>query len=158
MSVEKVPFTKEGYERLSKELDRLKSVERPKVISDIAEARAHGDLSENAEYSAAKEHQGIIEARIADLEDKIGRANVVDFTNDPSDRVRFSAWVTVEDETTGDEKSYRIVSDLEADLENGLISISSPIARALMGKSVDDVVEVHAPKGKIEYLITGVRY
>ena len=153
-----VPFTPEGYNKLRAELEQLRSVERHKIIAEIAEARAHGDLSENAEYAAAKEKQGFIEGRIADLEDKLGRAQVIDLEGEESELVRFSAWVTVEDEDSGDSKTYRIVGDLEADLKIGLISLSSPIARALIGKKVDDVVQVKAPKGTLEYLITEVRY
>jgi transcription elongation factor GreA len=152
-----VPFTEEGYARLSKELDALKRVERPKIISEIAEARAHGDLSENAEYHAAREKQGFVEARIADLEDKISRGKVIKYT-DTSEAVRFGAWVTVMDEDSGEEKTYRVVGELEADLEKGLISLSSPIARALLGKKPDDVVAIKVPKGTVEYQIRDVRY
>lgn len=152
-----VPFTREGYQRLKVELDHLKSIERPKVIQEIAEARAHGDLSENAEYAAAREKQGFIEARIADLDDKLSRAQVIEYDEGVNDKVRFGAWVTVADED-GKQKDYRIVGDLEADLEKGLISMSSPIARALMGKREGDLVEVSAPKGITEYTIEAVRY
>jgi transcription elongation factor GreA len=154
---ETVPFTREGYRRLKVELDQLKSVERPKVIQEIAEARAHGDLSENAEYAAAREKQGFIEARIADLDDKLSRAQVIEYDDTVNNQVRFGAWVTVADED-GKQKHYRIVGDLEADLERGLISMSSPIARALMGKREGDLVEVRAPKGTAEYTIEAVRY
>lgn len=154
---ETVPFTREGYRRLKVELDQLKSVERPKVIQEIAEARAHGDLSENAEYAAAREKQGFIEARIADLDDKLSRAQVIEYEDTVNNQVRFGAWVTVADED-GKQKHYRIVGDLEADLERGLISMSSPIARALMGKREGDLVEVRAPKGTAEYTIEAVRY
>lgn len=154
---ETVPFTREGYRRLKVELDQLKSVERPKVIQEIAEARAHGDLSENAEYAAAREKQGFIEARIADLDDKLSRAQVIEYEDTVNNQVRFGAWVTVADED-GKQKHYRIVGDLEADLERGLISMSSPIARALMGKREGDLVEVRAPKGTTEYSIEAVRY
>jgi transcription elongation factor GreA len=154
---ETVPFTREGYRRLKVELDQLKSVERPKVIQEIAEARAHGDLSENAEYAAAREKQGFIEARIADLDDKLSRAQVIEYDDTVNNQVRFGAWVTVADED-GKQKNYRIVGDLEADLERGLISMSSPIARALMGKREGDLVEVRAPKGTSEYTIEAVRY
>ena len=114
MATETIPFTREGYDRLKKELDELKTVERPKVITEIAEARAHGDLSENAEYHAAREKQGFIEARIADLDDKLSRAEVVESSGENGDLVRFGAWVTLEDEEDGKEKSYRIVGELEA--------------------------------------------
>ena len=157
MPTEMIPFTQEGYDRLKKELDQLKSVERPKVISEIAEARAHGDLSENAEYHAAKEKQGFVEARIARLDDEISRAQVIVYDTNPN-QVRFGAFVTVAEEESGQVKTYRIVGELEADVEAGKISTSSPIARALMGKRLDDLVEVRAPRGVIEYTVTEIRY
>ena len=153
-----VPFTRDGFVRLKEELTKLKSVERGKVIEEIAEARAHGDLSENAEYHAAKDKQGFIEARIAELDDKISRAQVIEYNSDLPEDVRFGAHVSVQDEATGTAKRYQIVGDIEADIAQGKISMSSPIARALMGKRVDDIVEVKAPKGTIEYLITAVDY
>lgn len=158
MATETVPFTREGYQRLKAELDFLKSVERPKIIKEIAEARSHGDLSENAEYHAAKERQGFIEGRIADLDDKISRAQVIEPTDDNEDRVRFGAWVTVTDEESGEAKTYRIVGDLEADIQQGMISLSSPLARALLGKQVGALVEVRVPKGIVEYSVSEVRY
>lgn len=158
MATETVPFTREGFQRLKIELDQLKSVERPKIIREIAEARSHGDLSENAEYHAAKEKQGFIEARIADLDDKLSRAQVIELESGKEDRVKFGAWVTVTDEESGDEKTYRIVGDLETDLEKGLISHASPIGRALMGKQAGDVIEVHVPKGTVEYAVNEIRY
>jgi transcription elongation factor GreA len=156
--METVPLTPEGYEQLKAELDQLKSVERHKVIADIAEARAHGDLSENAEYHAAKEKQGWVEGRIKDLDDKLSRAQVIHPEGQSKDKVSFGAWVTVCDEESGQDKTYRIVGDLEADSQKGKISISSPLARALLGKKLDDLVEFKAPKGVIEYSITEVRY
>ncbi len=159
MATEMVPFTKEGLEKLKTELEHLKQFERPKVIREIAEARAHGDLSENAEYSAAKEKQGFIEGRINELEDKTSRAQVIDPSESADHtQVRFGAWVTVAEEETGDAKTYRIVGDLEADLERGMVSLSSPIARALMGKREGDLIEVRAPKGTVEYTISEVRF
>ena len=160
MSEELIPFTKEGYDVLQSELVNLKSVERPKVIREIAEARSHGDLSENADYSAARERQGFVEARIKDLEAQLSRANVLDFSNDPSalSSVRFGAKVALEDLESGTKKTYKIVGDLEADLKEGKISLSSPIAKALLGKKLHDVVEVQAPKGNIEYSILGISY
>jgi transcription elongation factor GreA len=159
MATETVPFTREGYARLKGELEHLKSFERPKIIREIAEARAHGDLSENAEYAAAKEKQGFIEGRIADLDDKISRAQIIEYDNgDVGDRVKFGAFVTVSDTDSGDSKTFRIVGDLEADLEKGMISLSSPMARGLMGKSTGDLVEVTVPKGVIEYEVTEVRF
>ena len=158
MATETVPFTKEGYARLKIELDHLKSVERPRIIVEIAEARAHGDLSENAEYAAAKEKQGFIEGRIADLDDKISRAQVIEYGDELDDRIKFGAWVNMTDEETGSNKTLRIVGDIEANLENGQISLSSPIARALLGKRTGDIVEVTVPKGVVEYCINEVRY
>lgn len=155
---DQVPLTKEGYETLHLELDRLKKKERPQISKEIEEARAHGDLKENAEYHAAREKQSFIEGRIADLEDKLARAQVIDLSGQSVDVVRFGAYVTVSDELSGEEKTYRIVGDLEADLTQGKISVSTPIARALMGKSVDEPVVVNAPKGKIEYVVTDIRY
>lgn len=160
MAEELIPFTQEGYDALSAELKKLKSEDRPKVILDIAEARSHGDLSENAEYSAAREKQGFIEGRINELEAQLSRANVLDFSNDPAAReqVRFGAKVTVLDENSGEKKVLKVVGDLEADIRQNKISISSPIAKALLGKKLDDIVEVQAPKGLIEYTITGISY
>ncbi len=158
MATETVPFTKEGYLRLKAELDQLKSVERPKIIREIADARAHGDLSENAEYHAAKEKQGFIEARIADLDDKLSRAQVIEFAGSTDPIVKFGALVTVEEEESGDTKTFQIVGDLEADLERGMISLSSPMARALIGKREGDFVEVNVPKGVVEYSVMSVRF
>ncbi len=157
-TVEQVPLTKEGYEALHIELEKLKKIDRPHVIKDIAEARSHGDLKENAEYAAARERQGFVEGRIADLEDKLARAAVIDLTGQDISTVKFGAYVSVCEEESGEEKTYRIVGDVEADLERGRISINTPIARALMGKSIEDLVEVNAPKGKIEYTITDIKY
>jgi transcription elongation factor GreA len=160
MAEELIPFTKDGYHILQDELHRLKHVDRPKVIQDIADARAHGDLSENAEYHAARERQGFIEGRIAELEGNLSRANIIDFSADADavNQVRFGAFVTVQDENTGDQKTYRVVGDLEADITKNRISLSSPIARALLGKRIDDTIEVNAPKGAVEYVITEIRY
>jgi transcription elongation factor GreA len=158
MVTEGIPFTKKGFEELRNELHRLKTIERPKVIQDIAEARAHGDLSENAEYAAAREKQGMIEARINDLDDKLSRANVIDFSTAKPDNVKFGAHVTLTDEDSGDEKTYQIVGDLEADISRNRISLSSPIARAMLGKKIDDLVEVQAPKGLVEYIISNIHY
>ena len=155
---EQVPLTPEGYARLKQELENLRSKERPNVIAEIAEARSHGDLRENAEYHAAKEKQGMIEGRIAELEDKLGRANVIDPKIGPAGKVRFGARVTICDEDSGEEKTYQIVGDLEANLEQGKISMSSPIAKALMGRNIDDSVEIRVPKGVIEYAITEISY
>lgn len=159
MATDTVPFTREGFQKLRSELDQLKQVERPKVIREIAEARAHGDLSENAEYAAAKERQGFVEGRIADLEDKLSRAQVIEYDIGASSaQIKFGAFVTVMDEESGDTKTYRIVGDLEADLERGMISLSSPLARALLGKREGDIIEARVPKGMIEYAVKEVRY
>ena len=151
--MERVPMTVEGYKALETELQRLKSQERPRIIQAIAEARAHGDLSENAEYHAAKEAQGMNEAKVAELEDKLGRADVIDPTKLSGDSVKFGATVALVDEDTEEEVTYKLVGDLEADVKSGKVSISSPIARALIGKAVGDVVEVTTPKGSISYEI-----
>lgn len=153
-----VPFTKQGYEALKQELQQLKSVERPKVIEEIATARGHGDLKENAEYHAAREKQSFIEGRISMLDDRLARANIIDFSEDSPDTVKFGAFVTVEDQETGESKEYRIVGDLEADITKNLISLESPIARALLGKRMDDLVEIKVPKGVIEYMVNNIRY
>lgn len=153
-----IPLTRQGYEALTEELNRLKSVERPKIIEEIAAARAHGDLKENAEYHAAREKQGFIEGRITILEDSLSRANVIDFSDQKTQDVRFGAWVTLEDEENGDVKRFRVVGDLESDIEKGLISLASPLARAVMGKKVDDDVTVKAPKGEVCYIITDVSF
>jgi transcription elongation factor GreA len=154
-----IPLTVRGVEQLKQELLRLKSVERHAVIRAIAEARAQGDLSENAEYDAAKDKQGFIEGRIAELESKLAAAQVIDpSTLDADGRVVFGATVDLEDEDSGAKATYQIVGDDEADLKQGLISISSPIARALIGKEAGDIAEVVAPGGTRSYEIVGVRY
>ena len=154
-----IPLTRRGAEKLRDELARLKSVERHAVIQAIAEARAQGDLSENAEYEAAKDKQGFIEGRIQDIEGKLAAAQIIDPADiDGEGRVVFGATVALEDEGSGAAVTYQIVGDDEADLKQGLISISSPIARALIGKSAGDVAEVQAPGGVRSYEIVGVRY
>ncbi|MEK0418667.1 MAG: hypothetical protein RI949_2673 [Pseudomonadota bacterium] len=154
-----IPLTRRGAEKLKEELHRLKSVERHAVIQAIAEARAQGDLSENAEYDAAKDKQGFIEGRILELEAKLAAAQVIDpSTLDADGRVVFGATVDLEDQDSGGRVTYQIVGDDEADLKLGLISISSPIARALIGKSEGDVADVQAPGGVKSYEIVGVRY
>ncbi|MDB5784615.1 transcription elongation factor GreA [Caballeronia mineralivorans] len=154
-----VPLTKRGAALLRDELQRLKSVERPAVVNSIAEARAQGDLSENAEYDAAKEKQGFIEGRIAEIESKLAGAQVIDPTAVEADgRVIFGATVELEETATGDIVTYQIVGDDEADIDHGLISISSPIARALIGKSEGDVASVQAPSGARAYEIITVKY
>ena len=156
MSMERVPMTVEGHAVLEAELQRLKSEERPRIIQAIAEARAHGDLSENAEYHAAKEAQGMNEAKVAELEDKLGRADVIDPATLSGDSVKFGATVHLEDEDTEEEVSYKIVGEMEADVRAGKVSITSPIARALIGKTVGDSVEVTTPGGARSYEILKV--
>ena len=156
--MQKIPMTAEGHQALDEELKHLKSVERPAVIQAIAEAREHGDLSENAEYHAAKERQGWIEGRVQELEDKIARAQVIDTTKMGGETVKFGATVTVLDEDTENESTYKIVGDDEADVKSGKISLSSPIARALINKETGDVVEVNAPGGVKSYEIMGVEW
>jgi transcription elongation factor GreA len=153
-----IPFTAEGLGELAAELKRLKEKERPQIIQDIAEARAHGDLSENAEYHAAREKQGFVEARINELESSLSRATVVDTAAQSADVVRFGAYVKLIDQETDEERLVRIVGDLEADIAQNKISLGSPLARALMGKQVDDLVQLVVPAGEKEYLITGIRY
>ena len=145
--MDSVHMTSEGYKNLEVELRRLKTVERPEGSKAIAEAREHGDLSENAEYHAAKETQSFIEGRVAEIEDKLRRAQVIDVSKLSGDRVQFGATITLADEETNEEISYQIVGIDEADVESGRISISSPLARALINKEVNDVVEVMAPGG-----------
>ncbi len=154
----KIPMTAAGHQALDDEMKHLKTVERPAVIAAIAEAREHGDLSENAEYHAAKERQGYIEGRLAELEDKLARAQVIDVAKLGGDQVKFGATVTVYDEDTEEESTYQVVGDDESDVKSGKISISSPIARALINKEVGDVVEVNAPGGLKSYEIVTVKW
>ncbi len=155
----KFPITLRGAEKLREELKRLKTVERPSVVAAIAEARSHGDLSENAEYDAAKERQGFIEGRIAEVEGKLGNAQIIDPASlDADGRVVFAATVELEDIEGGQTVTYQIVGDDEADLKQGMISLNSPVARALIGKYAGDVAEVHTPGGRREYEILDVRY
>ncbi|MDD3517587.1 MAG: transcription elongation factor GreA [Chromatiales bacterium] len=155
----KVPLTIRGAEKLKAELQRLKTEARPRVIEAIAEARAHGDLKENAEYHAAREQQSFIEGRIKEIEAKLSNAQVIDVTTLPqSGKVVFGTTVVLADEDSGDEVTYQIVGDDEADIKEGLISVSSPIARALIGKEQGEVVTVRAPGGDKDYEIVEVRY
>ena len=156
--MEKFPLTKVGYNLLEAELKNLKGVERPNIIAAISEARAQGDLSENAEYSAAKEKQSFIEGRIQDLEAVLSRAQVIDVPSIKSNVIRFGATVLVADEDTDAEKSYQIVGDYEADIEKNKISLSSPLAKALIGKEVGDVAEFRAPSGNKSFEIIEVKY
>ena len=154
--MEKVPFTKHGLELIKAELNKLKSEDRPAVIKAISEAREHGDLSENAEYHAARDRQSFIEGRLAELEDVISRSEVIDPAKLTGKTVTFGTVVMVADEETDEEKSYSIVGPYETDLERGLISTSSPIAKSLIGKSVGDSVEVDTPGGQKSYEIIGI--
>ncbi|HEY2710523.1 MAG TPA: transcription elongation factor GreA [Caulobacteraceae bacterium] len=156
--MEKVPMTGEGYQALDEELKRLKTQERPSVIAAISEARSHGDLSENAEYHAAKERQGWIEGRIAEIEDKIARAQIIDVSKLSGDQVKFGATVSVVDEDTEESARYQIVGEHEADVRSGKISIASPIARAMIGKEIGEVVEVNTPGGVKAYEILKIEW
>lgn len=158
MSMDKVPMTLEGHATIEAELQRLKSVERPKIIQAISEAREHGDLSENAEYHAAKEAQGLNEARVAELEDTLSRADIIDVKTLSGKQVKFGATVSLIDEDTEEEVSYKIVGEHEANVKDGKISVTSPIARALIGKKEGDSAEVVTPGGGKVYEIIKVRF
>jgi transcription elongation factor GreA len=158
MAMEKVPMTAEGHEWVTAELYRLKSQERPRIIQAIAEARAHGDLSENAEYHAAKEQQGLNEAKVAELEDKLSRAEVIEPSKMSGDTVKFGATVSLVDEDTDEKVKYKIVGELEANVREGKVSIASPIARALIGKSKGETAEVTTPKGSKSYEIMKIEW
>jgi len=154
----KVHMTPQGHGMLTEELRRLKGVERPATSDAIRRAREHGDISENAEYDAAKDKQGMIEARIRQIEDRLARAEVVDMSGQPPDKVRFGSTVVLEDLVSGDRVTYRIVGEDEADVLKGLLSVTSPVARALIGKEVEDQVRVAVPAGKREYEIREIRF
>jgi transcription elongation factor GreA len=156
--MEKVPMTVDGFKKLEAELHRLKVEERPRIIQQIADAREHGDLAENAEYHAAKEAQGLNEAKVAELEDKLGRAEVIDTSTLSGNTVKFGATVTLEDEDSGDKVKYMIVGEHEANVREGKISIVSPIARALIGKVKGDSAEVTTPRGSRSYEILKIEY
>ena len=156
--MDKFPSTKEGFLALEQELKNLKGVERPNIIAAIAEARSHGDLSENAEYSAAKEKQSFIEGRLQELEVVISRAQVIDTASNKTDVIRFGAKVLVVDEDTDKESKYQIVGDYEADIEKNKISVSSPLAKALIGKEVGDTAEYTAPGGRKSFEILEIAY
>lgn len=155
--MEKIPMTRAGHAALDKELKELKSVERPAVIKAIAEAREHGDLSENAEYHAAREKQSFIEGRIKEVEAILSRADVID-TSKLSGAIKFGATVTLVDEDSDEEKTYQIVGEAEADIERGLLNIRSPLARALIGKDAGDSVEVRTPGGDKSYEVVSIQY
>ncbi|MEW6584355.1 MAG: transcription elongation factor GreA [Nitrospirota bacterium] len=156
--MKRMPITPEGYQKLQEELDKLLRVDRPKNIKDISEARAHGDLSENAEYHAAKERQSFIEGRIQELKTKLALADVIDPSKISQDRIAFGARVKVADADTGEEKTFQLVGPEEADAKNGRISISSPVGRALLNKEIGDVVTVKAPAKTLEYEILEIRF
>jgi transcription elongation factor GreA len=156
--MDKVPMTAEGFAALEAEIKYLKAVERPRIIKAIAEARTHGDLSENAEYHAAKDQQGLTEFRVADLEDKLSRAEVIDTTKLKGDTVMFGATVTLLDEDTEEKAKYRIVGEIEAEVKKGKISITSPLARALLGKRKNTIVEVSTPGGGKSYKVLKVEF
>jgi len=158
MSTERVPMTKSGLNRLKETLKRLKSVDKPQIIRDIEEARAHGDLSENAEYHAAKDRQGQIDAEIRRTEDVVARAEVIDVSKLAGDKIVFGATVELEESESGNRVVYRIVGEYEADIKKGLLSVTSPIARAMIGREVGDTVRVQAPGGVREYDIAAVRF
>jgi transcription elongation factor GreA len=156
--VERFPISKEGMNKLEIELNNLRFVERPNIIKSISEARAHGDLSENTEYHAAKEKQGFIEAKISELEDKISRAEIIDISQVRGEQVKYGASIRLLDEDTGKEIAYKIVSEYEADVSKGMISITSPLSKALIGKKVDESLEFDTPKGIRYYKILSVDY
>ncbi len=154
----KVPMTARSYERLEQELRQLKTVARPEIIREIEAAREHGDIAENAEYHAAKERQGLIERQILEIEDKLRRAQVIDVSELSGDSIKFGATVSLADEDTDEEATYQIVGVDEADVKSGLLSITSPLAKALIGKSVGDSVEVTTPRGSKSYEVLSVDY
>ncbi len=155
---ERIPMSQRGYDMLREEVRRLRTEERPRIVQEIEEARAHGDLSENAEFHAAKERQGYIEGRIRQLDDKLARAQVIDTSGQTPDAVRFGTTVVLVDTETDEQVSYTLVGEDESDVANGRISVTSPVARAMLGKTVDDVVTVRVPKGTREFGILEIRY
>ncbi|MDC0141062.1 transcription elongation factor GreA [Pelagibacteraceae bacterium] len=154
----KIPMTASGYDDIQNELKKLINVDRPNIIAAIAEARSHGDLSENAEYQYAKESQSLIEGKIADLENAIGRAEVINVRSIASDDIKFGATIEIEDDVSGELHSYQIVGDYESDIKNKKLSVSSPLARGLINKTIDDVVEINSPKGQKSYTIKSIKY
>ena len=154
----KIPMTAEGYTNLQDELKKLTSEERPKIIEAIAEARSHGDLSENAEYQYAKEQQSLIEGRIIDLESAISKSEVIDVKSVAGDDIKFGATVEIEDDDSREKQKYQIVGEYESDIENKKLSISSPLAKGLIGKTEGDNVEINSPKGLKSYTILSVKY
>lgn len=154
----KVPITKDGYEKLRSELERLKKVERPRIIKEIAEARAHGDLSENAEYHAAREKQSFVEGKIKDIETKLATATIIDTRNLSAEKVVFGATVVLSDTESGEKKRYTLVGQDESDLKENKISVHSPVGKALIGRKVGDFVEITTPAAKFEYEILGISF
>ena len=154
----KIPMTASGYENIQIELKKLLNEDRPNIIAAIAEARSHGDLSENAEYQYAKEQQSLIEGKISDLESAISRVEVIDVKSITGDEIKFGATVKIKDDDSGEISTYQIVGEYESDINNKKLSVSSPLARGLINKSVDDVVEINSPKGQKSYTIKSVKY
>ncbi len=154
----KIPMTASGYENIQNELKKLLNEDRPNIIAAISEARSHGDLSENAEYQYAKEQQSLIEGKIADLESAISRVEIIDVKSIAGKEIKFGATVEIEDDDNGKISSYQIVGDYESDIKNNKLSVSSPLARGLINKTVDDVVEINSPKGQKFYTIKSVKY
>ena len=154
----KIPMTANGYDNLQKELKKLLNEDRPNIIDAIAEARSHGDLSENAEYQYAKEQQSLIEGKIADLESAVSRAEVIDVKSLEGDDIKFGATVEIEDDDTGESVTYQIVGEYESDITNNKLSVNSPLAKGLINKVIDDVVEINSPKGQKSYTIKSVKY
>ena len=154
----KIPMTANGYENLQKDLKKLLNEDRPNIIEAIAEARSHGDLSENAEYQYAKEQQSLIEGKIADLESAVSRAEVIDVKSLEGDDIKFGATVEIEDDDTGEKTIYQIVGEYESDVKNNKLSVNSPLAKGLINKSIDDIVEINSPKGQKSYTIKSVKY
>ena len=154
----KIPMTANGYDNLQKDLKKLLNEDRPNIIEAIAEARSHGDLSENAEYQYAKEQQSLIEGKIADLESAVSRAEVIDIKSLEGDDIKFGATVEIEDDDTGESVRYQIVGEYESDIKNNKLSVNSPLAKGLINKVIDDVVEINSPKGQKSYTIKAVKY
>ena len=154
----KIPMTSEGYSKLQKDLEKLINKDRPDIITAIAEARSHGDLSENAEYQYAKEQQSLIEGKIADLESTIALAEIIDVSKLTGNEIKFGATVKIEDDDSGEMVTYQIVGEYESDIKNNKLSVSSPLARGLINKSTNDVVEINSPKGQKSYTIKSVKY
>lgn len=154
----KIPMTANGYDNLQKELKKLLNEDRPNIIEAIAEARSHGDLSENAEYQYAKEQQSLIEGKIADLESAVSRAEVIDVKSLEGNDIKFGATVEIEDDDTGESVTYQIVGEYESDIKNNKLSVNSPLAKGLINKAIDDVVEINSPKGQKSYTIKSVKY